>query len=153
RESRKAPPLSRAAAPLRLHPSQPIPFRALAGERAEVRAPPFDGRGPSSPAVMRDPECARRAPETPAYPKGGRAIMKRSGWNQGPGRERGTPWARACRVATLALVLVAGVGARVALTDDPPPPTTFTPISDDFKGDTLKSKWRGTILGDAQNQE
>jgi hypothetical protein len=58
-------------------------------------------------------------------------------------------------VAAFALVLVAGAGARVALSDDPPvtPPPTFTPTSDDFKGDTLKPFWHTCILGDAQNQE
>jgi hypothetical protein len=48
------------------------------------------------------------------------------------------------RVAALALVLVAGVGARVALAD------TFAPKGDDWKGDALDAKWHVTILGDAQ---
>src|SRR5206468_1045375 len=98
---------------------------------------PSDGRGPASPAVTRDPDRAPRAPETAAYPEGGRAIMRRNGRIHEARGEGRTSWTTVARAAALAfaLVLVAGAGARLARADDPPP--TFTPISDDFKGDTL----------------
>src|SRR3954468_12433190 len=61
-------------------------------------------------------------------------------------------WTAACRAAMLAVVLIAGAGARTALAQTTPPPT-FTPTADDWKGTTLHPKWHATILGDAQSQE
>src|SRR5436190_24206666 len=95
-----------AAAPPMPCPTQPNRFRSLAGEPAEDTARPSDGRGPASPAVTRHPDCAPRAPETAAYPKGERAIMRRKLGIQCLRGASMPSWTAAGRAVTLALVLV-----------------------------------------------